>query len=233
MKRFFYKDTFTTQGKRVDSWFYSYQSVEPGDGRTDTGSGMPMKSVTRKVQIDVRLEKTLRRGEPPCDLVKPTLIVTCQSPRFTFTGTDLEELRAAAWGVLDRTFEIRWEQLLAVKVERESVWPGTGKGFSFSYTRVERGTRNDGLQLQRVEKYTDNHEIKAWPEPYVDGDGTPLVVIPDTRENRESLSRVADLVDDLRRRMRADFGPECFAASIANPAALPYFTNARARARKA
>ena len=216
-------DTRCVPEKLIDTWTYKVKDVEierlehvdnpdkdhkpwHKDERTfdekykRTKERIVNKVVTVKVFMQKRTEQS---EEPPHPLEKVKLEVRCPELKITLEGTDVEALRAAMWGMLDKQFEIKWERFYRVVVSKPTVYNGDGTGLEVSYDDVYKGTTWDGKLLLRRWRGHD-FQIDPWPGAFKDDDGKISACIPATDENREALKEFCRRVDILRQKL-ADF----------------------------
>jgi hypothetical protein len=143
-------------------------------------------------------------------------LITCDEPKFKFGGTDIEQLRYAAWDMLDQKYTIKWENYFLVQVQPERIFDGTGSGLSFSYKHVYKGTTWDGKELMKDFAWRGEPKISAWPGRFTDKAGKSIACIPDTDENRHALEEFAKRIDTLRGMIRDTLRPETIMQTLQN-----------------
>jgi hypothetical protein len=212
---------------KVTDWFYDVKDLEVSERQPviddDEEVPEPVKRViTKKVKVEVWMEKkTAELGGPPYALTEVNFLVTCDEPKFKFSGTDIELLRLAAWDKLDKKFEIEWENYYLVQVMPERIFEGQGSGLSFSYKHVYKGTTWDGKELMKDCGWRSSEpKITPWPGRFVDKAGKAIACIPDNPENRHALAEFAKRIDKLREMIRDTLKPEVIMQTLQNLAGM-------------
>lgn len=208
---------------KVTDWFYDVKDLEVSDQMPviEEGEELPeptKRVITKKVKVEVWMEKkTSEIGGPPYALSEVSFLVTCDEPKFKFTGTDIEELRVAAWDKLDKKFEIKWENYYLVQVVPERIYEGQGAGLTFSYKHVYKGTTWDGKELMKEYGWNAREpKITAWPGRFKDKAGKAIACIPDNPENKRALEEFAKRIDKLREMIRDTLKPEVIMQTLQN-----------------
>jgi hypothetical protein len=165
-------------------------------------------------------KKTAEAGGPPYALTEVNFLVTCDDPKFKFQGTDIEELRYAAWDKLDDKYKINWENYYLVQVQPERIYEGLGSGLSMSYKHVYKGTTWDGKELMKESAWRGEPKISAWPGRFTDNAGRAIACIPDTKENTRALEEFAKRIDTLRGLIRDTLKPEMIMQTLQNLSGL-------------
>lgn len=206
--------------KLLDKWTYKYEGIV-GDGR----DGEP-KAGERTVDVEVRLCKQNREsGSAPHPTDRVWFEVICRELDLSMEGTDLEHLRLAVWGELDKKFAVKWEEWFLVRVEPASIYEGIGAGLEFTYRSVWKGVAHDGTELLRE---FDSHRgrgpwrISAWPGVFKDNKGKVLACILATEANEKALEAFASGVHALRKKMADFLRPEHIQDTLANLAGLAF-----------
>lgn len=223
--------------KVIDTWIYKVKDVTidrmdwvpPEDGRhmkderdhEDKYERTKEKIVNKTVKVELRLEKTSRHSEEPphpTDTVKFELV--CAELNFKLEGTDIEALKAAMWGMLDKKFEVNWERYYLVEIVPARMWGGAdGTGFELRYHDVYKGTTWDGKLLM---KKWEGHEqkIKIWPGAFKTEGGKVIACIEANETNREALKQFGSRIDLLREKLADFLRPETIMQTLSNLAAL-------------
>jgi hypothetical protein len=212
---------------KVTDWFYDVKDLEVIDQEPrieeDEEAPEPKKRViTKKVKVEVWMEKkTAETGGPPYALTEVNFLITCDDPKFKYTGTDIEQLRSVAWGTLDKKYEIKWENYYLVQVQPERIYDGLGSGLSMSYKHVYKGTTWDGKELMKEYGWHAREpKISAWPGRFKDKQGRAIACIPDTKENTKALEEFAKRIDTLRGLIRDTLKPEVIMQTLQNLSGL-------------
>lgn len=217
--------------KLIDTWFYDVKDLEDIEVRRNTRLDVDededepaqiRKVITKKVEIKLFLDKdTVDEGHAPYALKKVEFVVRCSEPRFKYSGTDIEALRAMAWSHLGEHFKIKWESYYLVKVRPERVYDGMGTGLSFSYDWVYKGTTWDGKELlKQHQPYQREDKISPWPGRFTDQRGETLACIPATDANGDALREFGKRIDTLRDLIRDTLRPETIMQTLQNLAGL-------------
>jgi hypothetical protein len=197
------------KGKLVDTWIYEYKGIaDPVD--PDAEEQPPQHVEAKKVSIELRLIKNYADSEkPPLATKDVTFQVTCKEADIDLWGSDIEALRCAVWGLLDKRFEVKWETYYLVEVQPSNPYEGIGTGLTFGYDTVEKGTAWDGtLLLKRYVRYGSRTEILPWPERFRTKAGKTIATIPATDKNRAAMKEFRDRIDELRDKLAAFLKPE-------------------------
>lgn len=224
----------------IDTWVYKVKDVEidrldfvePEDDETGIHGRDERKHIDRHaprreriknkiVSIELRMEKkTKQTEEPPHPTIDVRFELVCKELEIRMEGTDIECLRQALWGVLDKKFEVKWEHFFLVEIDHQRPWGGgDGTGLTFSYKGVYRGTTWDGKYLMKEWDGSDM-KIKVWPGTFTDKGGKIIACIEDNPMNRSALDEFSKRIDTLRK-MLADFlRPEVIMQTLTNLAGL-------------
>ncbi len=212
---------------KVTDWYYDVKDLEVIDLEPrledDEEAPEPKKRViTKKVKIEVFMEKkTAELGGPPYALTEVWFEIKCVDPKFRFSGTDIELLRTAAWGELDKKFEVKWERYFLVSVQPERIFEGQGAGLSFTYKDVWKGTTWDGKELMKEYGWHAREpKITPWPGRFTDRGGRTVACIPDNEANKAALAEFAKRVEKLRELMRDTLRPEVIMQTLQNLSGL-------------
>lgn len=226
--------------KVVDTWVYKVKDVEidrldyvePEEGDEDERGRDQRKHIDRHehrkeriknkvVAIELRMEKRTEQSEEPPHPTKDVHFeLVCKELDIKMEGTDIEALRQAMWGVLDKKFEVKWEHFFLVEIDQHRPWGGgDGTGLTFSYKGVYRGTTWDGKYLM---KEWDGHDmkIKVWPGEFTDRGGKIIACIPDNEMNRAALDEFSKRIDELRKRLAEFLTPERIMDTLTNLAGM-------------
>ena len=214
-------ETFAPRPKLVTTWEYVFEGVEnpraaQREGASDedlaveeeAGAAVELRQEQprvgeRRVQVQVYLLTTTRAAAaPPHPPAEVAFRVECKSPEFSAEGTDLEALRQAVFGFLDRELAIRWEKFFLVEVSPQHTYGiGLGAGLLFSYRDVERGTTHDGTLLLREydsSRRSGAWKIAPWPGRFTNRQGKVIACIEGTPANRAALEEYTSRVGQLR-----------------------------------
>jgi hypothetical protein len=211
---------------KVTDWYYDVKDLEvlerdPSTDEEEEGAEPKKRFITKKVKVTVWMEKeTTEEGEAPYALKSINFLVTCDEPKFKYSGTDIELLRLTAWGDLDKKYEVKWENYYLVKVQPERIYSGTGAGLSFSYDFVYKGTTWNGKELLKQTMWRGEPKISPWPGRFTDEGGRTIACIEATNANREALEEFSRRVDKLREMMRDTLKPEVIMQTLQNMAGL-------------
>jgi len=226
--------------KLIDTWVYKVKDVEierldyvsPEDEDKDERGRDQRKHIDRHerrkeriknkiVKIELRMEKqTEQSEEPPHPTRNVSFELVCQELDIKMEGTDIEVLRQAMWGALDKKFEVKWEHFFLVEIDQQRPWGGgDGTGLIFSYKGVYRGTTWDGKFLM---KEWSGHEmkIKVWPGAFTDSGGKIIACIEDNEMNRAALDEFSKRIDELRKRLAEFLTPERIMQTLTNLAGV-------------
>ena len=217
-------------GKVFDTWTYKVKDVElprieyvPKDEREE---GEPKTRETKErvvnkvVTVELRIEKTTTQSEePPHPLETVKLYAVCKELDISIEGTDVEALRAAMWGKLDKRYEIQWEKYFLVRVDHQAPYQGLGTGIVVSYDDVYKGTTWDGKLLLRRWSYREE-KIETWPGVFKEKGGKVLACIPATESNEQALKEFVRRVNLLREKMAEFLKPENIVATLNNLSGL-------------
>lgn len=224
-----------SDGLLVDTLYYRYKGVrlESGDlvgHDTDNESGgddegrQPGSVEEVEVSVEVRLRKTYdgdAAGENrPVKSLAFTL--SCDAPEVKVSGSDIELLRKAMWGHLDKAYEVKWEPYFLVTIRPGiSFGNGISHGFVFAYDTVYKGTAHDGaLMMKKYSGYSHGYKVEPWPGRFKDEGGNLLACIEGTDENRQALKRFGDKVDQWREAIADFFKPEVIMHTLGNLGSL-------------
>jgi hypothetical protein len=220
----------------IDVWVYKVKDVEierldyvePGEDDLDDKGRDERKHVDRHkrrkervknkvVKLELRMEKiTAQSEEPPHPTREVKFELVCEELDIRMEGTDIEALRQAMWGVLDKKFEVKWEHFFLIEVTHQPPWGGgDGSGLIFSYKGVYRGTTWDGKYLLK-EWDGNTMKIKPWPGKFTDRGGKVLACIEDTELNREALDQFSKRIDAMRNRLADFLRPETIMQTLTN-----------------
>jgi hypothetical protein len=205
-------------GKVVDVWTYEVVDlmVPPSGDYKNPDEALPQRVVNKKVSLEVRVHKTTREStDPPHPTTAVEVSVTNKELKINLVGTDLEALRVAAWGLLDKKFEIEWHQYYIVVVKHERPYEGQGTGLVFSFDTVYKGITWDGkLLLKRPDWRRDR--IEVWPGEFKDRDGRVQACIPATDETEAALQEFGKRINTLRVKLAEFLRPDQIVATLAN-----------------
>lgn len=192
------------------------------DEEEDDAEPPKQRLVTKKVEIEVRMEKdTIETGGPPYALKEVKFIVACAEPKFYYEGTDIALLKEAAWEYLTNNFKIKWENYFLVTVNHVNDWGGGySTGLSFGYKDVEKGTTWNGKELLREWTFHGKREIKPWPGRFTDKAGRAVACIPHNDANEAALKEFAKRIDKLREMIRDTIKPEIIMQTLQNLSGL-------------
>lgn len=223
--------------KLVDTWYYDVKDLivvdkkprDPNDRLEAQAKGREFdedeedeppqqRLITRKVAVEVRLDKTsIEEGGPPYALKEVEFIVSCDEPKFEYVGTDIEALRQAAWDYLSNEFKITWENYYLVTVGHANDYGGGySTGLTFGYKDVERGTTWDKKDLLREWAYSGKRTIRPWPGRFTDKNGRAIACIPVTPDNTAALEEFAKRINKLREMIRDTLKPEVIVQTLQN-----------------
>ncbi len=213
----------------IDTWFYKVKDVtldrldyvsDPEDREDDSESAkyVPRKErITNKtVKIELRMNKrTTHSEEPPHPLESVELELYCAELNVKIRGHDIEAMRATMWSVLDKKFEITWEQQYLVEIRRARIYGGEGEGLELSYDDVYKGTTYDGKLLLKEWKGHD-YRIRLWPGEFKDEGGKVMACIPATDFNKEALKEFGRRIGALREKLADFLRPEKIVQTLAD-----------------
>ncbi len=225
-------------GTLVDTVHYRYRGLELEDGTLSVEGldqrdreirldGEPGEApnprsglvVDKIVPVEIRLQKqfdTEERGSQR-SVKGLRFTMSCDNPKFTVAGSDIESLRLAVWDHLDKAFAVKWESYLLVTIRPALVFHGRGTGFEFCRSHVQKGTAHDGTLLLREHNYgSRGFEIKPWPGDFRDKDGKLTACIPATDENEKALNEFEVMINALRERLAEFFHPKLIQQTLAN-----------------
>lgn len=216
------------KNKLVDTWYYDVKDLEvydasprhriDEDDSEDDAQELKKRIITKKVEIEVRMDKkTEDAGGPPYAVKEIKFIVSCKDPKFDYEGTDIECLRMAAFSHLDKRFEVTWHNyfLVTVNIARD-YGTGTSTGLSFSYKDIEKGVTWDGKELLREYMWRGERTISPWPGKFEDKNGKAIACIPASKSNEAALKEFANRVDTLRAMIRDTLRPEKIVETLQN-----------------
>jgi hypothetical protein len=212
-------------GKLIDTWVYDVESVfeEEAVVDPDDPEAPPQKQtvILKKIEMEVRMEKA---GEdsaaPPYPIKDVKFVVTCNDPKFRIEGTDIEEIRGAAYSRVAEHFEIKWEKYYLVEVDHQRPWSSAdGTGFIFSYREVYRGVTLDNKVLKREMKRLYGQydwEITTWPGRFTTKGGKVIACIPANDANSDALEQFGKRIDTLRELIEDALRPEAIEETLSN-----------------
>lgn len=208
-------------GKLIDTWVYDVESLLEEEVESEDPEAEPAKRkiVLKKIEMEVRMEK---KGDdsaaPPYPVKDVKFVVSCDDPKFVVEGTDIEEVRAAAYSRCAEHFAIEWERYYLVEVQHQRPYGGgDGTGFTFEYREVYRGVSIDGKVLKR--EYTRwrrdyEWEIKPWPGRFTTEGGKTIACIPANEENTKALENFGNRIDVLRTLIEDALRPEAIEETL-------------------
>lgn len=198
----------SNSSKLIDTWYYEFEGIAE-EGRL---AAADVKVEAIKVPIYLRLVKKLDTGTaPPMAVSSVKFELECKEPRFTFTGPDIDALRARMWAELNKNFAVKWENWFLVQITRPSLYDrGIGTGITFSYKRIEKGIAWDKTELMREFHVhsTVKEEITPWPEVFRNQRGDVIACIPATPEHEKGLEEFGASIDALRVKLADYLRPE-------------------------
>lgn len=117
------------------------------------------------------------------------------------THADPEEARKSAFKMLDEYLAVKWADHLVVSVEiGEPGWGGTtSKSVELSYEAKQIGTKRDGTQCAR--RNPSSH-ITDYDPKYEGNETKQLVLILDTKQNREALNEMMISLETFGRQVQ-------------------------------
>ena len=212
-------------GKLIDTWVYDVESVfeEEDVADPDDPEAPPTKQkvILKKIEMEVRMEKAgADSAAPPYPIKDVKFVITCDDPKFKIEGTDIEELRAAAYSRVAEHFEIQWEKYYLVEVDHQRPWSGgDGTGFTFSYREVYRGVTLDNKVLKRemTRRFGQyDWEITTWPGRFTTKGGKVIACIPAHDQNSDALDQFGKRIDTLRELIEDALRPEAIEETLSN-----------------
>jgi hypothetical protein len=219
----------------VDTWIYRYKGVsENADPQFDADDDAPAKRLVeeRDVEIQIELIKQFDDTVPP---PFPTRGVSFRALNRELSiyieGVDIEAIRKAVWSILDKKYEIKWENWYLVEIEPTLGYRGgRSEGLEFVYRHVEKGIAWDGAELLReYDRHGDgrgNHfKISPWPGVFKNSRGKIVACIPETKANTAALEEFAAQITKMRERLGAFFEPEHIQSTLANLSGLRLLGN--------
>lgn len=218
-------DKRSTPDRVIDTWIYKVKDVEvPVSDDDEEGEDKAPKRkrvVNKVVTVEVRIVKTTRQSEEaPHPLDTVNFEVVCRELDARFKGTDIELLRAAMWGLLDKRFEINWDHFYLVQILPSRIYSGEGSGFEFSYKHVYKGTTWDGKLLLKQNDWQRDVKITPWPGAFTDNAGKVIACIPVTEQNTAALEEFAKRIDKMREALADFLRPERIQQTLADMAGL-------------
>lgn len=211
-----------SKGVLVDTWYYTHKALEAPEA--EDGDDAPVRAprvAERKVEIKVRILKTTQETDSaPHTTASVSFEASCKEFDLRISGTDIEAIRAAVFGALDRELSIRWERYLLVRVERPHIFDGTGSGVQVAWSNVDKGTAWDGSELMREFTYgrvgRDIYKISPWPGVFTNKNGRVMACIPATDRNEDALQEFVARMDALRAKIADYLSPDNIAATLQN-----------------
>jgi hypothetical protein len=192
------KSRSQSNGKLIDTWWYEYSGI-PAHQSDDPEAEPEVKPI--KVPIKVYILKKFKGDTPPLATKEVWFEVTCENPEFSFTGPDIESLRATMWGELDDHYKVGWEEYYLVSIDHRAPYEGMGTGLSFGYETVWKGTAFDGTLLLKQYRYGRGEVIEPWPGEFKDKRGNVTACIPANKVNRAALEEFTKRIDILREKL--------------------------------
>lgn len=225
----------SSDGVLVDTWFWDYRGPEtvgslrhpdePVDADDDAGDRRVLLNkrlaAPQKVAIEVRLVKKADSDSPaPRAVLGARFRVGVKALKLWVDGTDIECLRTAIFGLLEKRFEVKWEPYLLIRIGSASAFhSGRETGLSLAEANVYRGVAPDGTELLReLTRYGGSRDwqYRVWPGEYTDEDGVVVACIPATEVNRKAIKEFHGRIDALRERLADLVMPENVMATLAN-----------------
>lgn len=227
-------ETRNVPEKLIDTWTYKVKDVtidrldyveaeDPAnDERERRERYAPRKErITNKaVTINIyAVKRTTQSEEPPHPLDTITLLVKCPELNLKLEGTDIAALKDALWSMLDKKFEIKWEQYYLVEVNETRIYHGSGKGLEIVYDDVYKGTTWDGKNLLRRWRGYE-YKIEVWPGAFKDEHGKVMACIPVNEENSAALKEFCARIGVLREKLADFLKPDVIQQNLARLAGL-------------
>jgi hypothetical protein len=193
-----------TNGKLIDTWHYR---------------GEDEQTVPILVKLFKRTDRDSfgrRRNDKPKSSERPVYAtqqvwfeVSTENPKIVLEGTDVEVLRDAIFGRLDKHFAVKWERYYKVTIRTDRPYTGLGTGFCLEYYDVEKGTTWDGRLLlrERGRRHDYQDKITEWPGEFRDNRGNLEACIPATPMTEEGLRIFTEQITTLRGKMREFIEP--------------------------
>jgi len=202
--------------KKLETIFYSFKGVwheEPSDDLPEGRKAVKEK----KVAVEIWTRKTYHECDAPPHPVKAIEFeIRVAEPAFSISGPDIEALRLATWGFLDKRFAVKWVKYFRVVVSDGFV-SRPGDGLQLEWKEVEHGTAHDGtLLLREYVGYSTGYRIIPWPGRFQDKQGRAQACIPATKENEAALELYAAKIGKLRDAVRDTLKPEKIEQTLAN-----------------
>ncbi len=226
-------------GILVDTWTWKYKGVESSlaahlrgeeaepcgkDGELEASEDRRHLLVQdRVIKVEVRLLKAYCDEDVPRTVKGVEFAVVCDELGIRLIGPDIEALRVALWGKLEKEHEIAWEPWYLVQIASAQSFVGDAEvGFALSQNTIYRGKAKDGTVLMREfdrSRTAGPWRYKPWPGEYQDKGGHVIACIPATPANDKALDEFRERIRELQRRLSELVKPHLILHTLANLAA--------------
>ena len=219
------------EGVLVDTIHYESAGVtltdkaaEALDDEIDSGGGVKVGQV--KIPVEVRLRKEFKAGGGTSRAVeRMQFSLVCRKPAIVLRGSDIETLRRAMWGELDKSTAIAWEQYLLITIEPTMGYgEGVSEGLRLEEKTVWKGTTQDGYLMLREHSHDRmgvGWTYRPWPGEFTDKRGRVTACIPANKTNEEAMDEFRGRIRALRAKLQDLVRPDTIAATLANLSGIP------------
>ncbi len=222
-------------GVLIDTWHWRYVGVESSlsahlrgeeeepDGPNDKCRSDDKRDVLvqdKVIAIEVRLLKKYKEEALPRTVDGVEFAVVCKELDIRLVGTDIETLRVALWGKLEKEHEIQWEEYMLVQIASAQSFVGDREtGFALSENTIYKGTARDGSVLMR--EYDRGRSFgpwryKPWPKEYENRAGHVIACIPASKKNIKAMEEFRARIRELQARLSELVRPEVIVQTLAD-----------------